>query len=237
MARTILVGDIHGCRAELDMLLDYVGFTRGDQLIAVGDLVVRGPDPAGTLELLRAVGARAVRGNHEDRILKWRASVEGASGDAGARREPLSEVQRATTRALRKRDWAYLRALPLHIDLPEHGVRVVHAAVIPGVPIELQDPRTLMYVRTLLPSGLPSERRGDELWGKSYEGPPHIVFGHNALPEPQIHAWATGIDTGAVYGGRLTAMVLRAGEHPPHSPAERALTLVSIPARKRYSDR
>ena len=226
MPRTILVGDIHGCRAELEMLLDYIGFVRGDRLIAVGDLIVRGPDPTGTLDVLYAAGARAVRGNHEDRVLRA----------LGGEREAAGEAQRAAIKALRKRDVAWLRELPLWIDLPEHDVRVVHAGVVPGVPVERQDLRALMYMRCLSPSGEAVERRGEALWGKAYEGPPHVVFGHNALPDPQIHAAATGIDTGAVYGGALTAMLLRDGERPPPPEARRDV-LVSIRARRRYADR
>jgi hypothetical protein len=226
MPRTILVGDIHGCRDELEMLLDYVGFVRGDRLIAVGDLIVRGPDPCGSLDVLYAAGARAVRGNHEDRVLR---AIDGE-------REAAGDAQKAAIKALRKRDIAWIRQLPLWIDLPEHGLRVVHAGVVPGLPIERQDPRALMYMRCLSPSGEPVERRGDALWGKAYEGPPHIVFGHNALPDPQIHAASTGIDTGAVYGGSLTAMVLRDGERPPPPEARRDV-LVSIRARRRYADR
>src|SRR4051812_26914666 len=63
MGRTIFVGDVHGCRDELAALLDRTGFGRGDRLVMVGDLVVRGPDPRGTLALLREVGAVSVRGN------------------------------------------------------------------------------------------------------------------------------------------------------------------------------
>ncbi|MCK6588325.1 MAG: metallophosphoesterase [Polyangiaceae bacterium] len=226
MPRTILVGDLHGCRTELELLLDYVGFSRGDRLIAVGDLIVRGPDPTGTLDVLYAAGARAVRGNHEDRVLR---AVAGERHVAG-------EAHRTAIKALRKRDLAWLQTLPLWIDLPEHNLRVVHAGVVPGVPIERQSPRALMYMRCLSPWGEALERRGEGLWGKAYEGSPHIVFGHNALPEPQIHAAATGIDTGAVYGGRLTAMVLRDGESPPPPEARRDV-LVSIRSRRRYADR
>lgn len=234
MRRTVLVGDIHGCRNELDRLLEYIGFTQDDQLVAVGDLVVRGPDPHGTLKLLRRVGALAVRGNHEDRLLRFLHRVRAAEYDP--KRDPLGDAQRATVRELTKRDWAMLNSLPLWIDLPQHGIRVVHAGLVPGVPIEAQAPRTLMYVRCLTPEGKPDERRGDDLWGKAYEGSPHIVFGHNAMLEPQIHPWATGLDTGAVYGGALTAMVLREGERPPPL-ADRRDVLVSIRARKRYCDK
>lgn len=228
MGRTVVVGDLHGCRDELEDLLAHIGFVSGDRLVSVGDLVVRGPDPAGTIDLLLRVGARVVRGNHEDRLLRYRTSRPGTV--------QLGSLQREVVRALRRRHWDFLQSLPLWLDLPEHGLRVVHAGVDPSLPIERQSPRVLMYVRSLGPSGLPEERRGVTLWAEKYAGPPHLVFGHNALEQPQIHRYATGVDTGCVYGGRLTAMVLRADEHPP-PPEDRASVLVSVPARKAYFPR
>jgi hypothetical protein len=227
MGRTILVGDVHGCRDELDALLTKLGFAPGDQLVMVGDLVVRGPDPRGTLDLVRGVSARAVRGNHEDRLLRYRSAPKDS---------PVSEQTLSTARALRKRDWALLEGLPLWLDLPEHGVRVIHAGLVPGVPIEQQDPHTLMYVRSLDRHGAPVEKRGRFLWGERYGGPEHVVFGHNARPDPQLHTFATGLDTGCVYGGHLTAMVLADGEPPP-PPRDRASVLVSVRARRCYTDK
>jgi hypothetical protein len=224
MPRTVIVGDVHGCRAELDALLERVAFGAGDRLVMVGDLVVRGPDPAGVIDLLASLGARSVRGNHEDRLLRCRA------GSA-----PVNEAQRAAIAALRDHHWAFLEALPLWLDLPDHDLRVVHAGLVPGVPIERQAPRSLMYMRCLSPAGEPVEKRGNALWGARYDGPPHVVFGHNAQAEPQLHRDATGLDTGCVYGGRLTAMVLPAGAPPP--PAQhRQGALVSVPAARPYAD-
>jgi hypothetical protein len=224
MPRTILVGDVHGCRTELEAILARAKFGAGDRLVMTGDLVVRGPDPAGTLELLISLRARAVRGNHDDRMVRCR------QGEA-----PVGDGQRAVLNALSEHHWAYLEALPLWLDLPEHGLRVVHAGVVPGVPIERQSPRSLMYMRGLGPRNEPIEKRSDSLWGTRYREAPHVVFGHNALPEPQLHTSATGLDTGCVYGGRLTALVLDEGEPPP--PArDRAKALVSVPARRVYSD-
>ena len=77
------------------------------------------------------------------------------------------------------------------------------------------------------------EKGGSVLWGELYAGPPHVVFGHNARPEPQLHEWATGLDTACVYGGRLTAMVLAAGEPIPRGKDAKRL-LVSVAARRAY---
>jgi hypothetical protein len=88
-------------------------------------------------------------------------------------------------------------------------------------------------MRYLGPNNEPIEKGGSVLWGTRYEGPPHVVFGHNAQPDPQLHAWATGLDTGVVYGNRLTALVLERGE--PIPPADkRAPLLFSVPAAARY---
>jgi hypothetical protein len=224
MERTLFVGDVHACRDELLTLLDKVAFTESDRLVMVGDLVVRGPDPRGTLDLLRSLAAVSVRGNHEDRLLRYREKPA---------HTPLGNLALATARTLRKRDWAFLSSLPLWLDIPAHDVRVVHAGLVPGVPIEQQDPRTLMDIRCLDRGGAPTDKRGYLLWGKVYSGPPHVVFGHNARQDPQIHAAATGLDTGCVYGGHLTAMLLSKGQTPP-PPAERRGTLVSVRARKCY---
>jgi hypothetical protein len=128
--------------------------------------------------------------------------------------------------------WAQLEALPLwlHAD----PLLVVHAALDPRLPLEEQRERTLLYGRTIDGDGNVSERReGGEPWGASYRGPEHVVFGHDAQSEPQLHPWATGIDTRCVYGGALTALVLPSGQLPP-PPAERLDALVSVPARRAY---
>lgn len=259
MARTIIIGDVHGCRDELEDLLEYVGYTRSDEVFFVGDLVVRGPDPRGTLALVRALDARAVRGNHEDRLLRWHFGTRGGGESRGGKKKKkqggsrdkdakgaasppkLGPTTRATAEKLRDDDWELLASLPLWIDLPERDIRIVHAGVMPDVPMDEQEPRTLLHLRTLARAapGWPleaSEERGQRSWAHFYTGPEHVVFGHNARPEPEIASYATGIDTGAVYGGRLSALVLREGEEVP-PPAERRSVIVSVPARRAHFTR
>ncbi len=106
MPRTVIVGDVHGCRAELEALLARVAFGTGDRLVMVGDLVVRGPDPAGTLDLLASLGARAVRGNHEDRLLRCRVSHDGAPlGAAPALPQPPGMRRSGAPSAPRSPRW------------------------------------------------------------------------------------------------------------------------------------
>jgi calcineurin-like phosphoesterase family protein len=232
--KILVVGDVHGCARELAQLLERIGPTSGDRVIMVGDLVARGPAPRGVLDIVREVGAKAVRGNHEDRLLRWRSlwqqkSKPRAGEDAIMKSRALARL----AGRLRDQDWALLESLPLWLD-PADGLRVVHAGLVPGVPIGEQKERHLLYMRSIDALGRPSERRDDGAsWATRYDGPPHVVFGHNAQREPQICPAATGIDTGCVYGGRLTAFVLEEGsEIPP--PPERHDVLVSVPAERAY---
>jgi hypothetical protein len=226
MGRTVIVGDVHGCRRELEALLDRLGFTTGDRLVFVGDLVARGPDSLGVLDIARRTGAVIVRGNHEEKLLAWRADPS----------HPLGRLHLEVAESLRDVDWTLLDTAPYSFDLPEHAVRVIHAGVLPDVPFEDQVPDTLLHIRTVSPSGKAGDKGSHALWGSFYSGPPHIVFGHNALDGLQMHPWATGLDTGCVYGGRLTAMVLKEKQRVPRYHGEREKVLVSEPAARVYFD-
>jgi hypothetical protein len=168
-------------------------------------------------------------GNHEQRLL--------AARHASQRGQPLPKLGASHAEVaaqLSDDDWAVLESFPLWIDVPEHDVRVVHAGVVPGVAFEAQDPWLLTHIRSIDESGRPSEKWG-KLWGSAYRGSPHIVFGHNARQQPQLHPDATGLDTACVYGGALTALVLTEGAAPP-PVANRLDALVSVRARRAYSD-
>jgi len=234
--RTIIIGDVHGCRSELEGLLDQVAFASGDRLIFVGDLVARGPDSLGVLDVARRTGAIVVRGNHEQKLLDWRnARTAWMHGEAAAK-PPISRMHRDIARSLRPVDWKLLETAPLFVDLPEHGARIVHAGVVPGLSFHAQHPQTLMRIRTVrLHSGETRGKRGkaaNVLWGTVYAGPPQVVFGHNAAPGLQLHPWATGLDTGCVYGGHLTAMVLAHGQKIPRGLPARRAVLVSERAQR-----
>lgn len=232
--RTVIVGDVHGCATELASLLDRIAFATGDRLVFVGDLVARGPHSLGVLDLARRTGAIIVRGNHEQNLLDWLDARERWLRGEAVPKPPIGKMHRELGRSLRPVDWTLLQTSTTSLHLPEHDLRVVHAGLDPDLPFDLQKPDTLMRIRTVIDAG---NRRGARhvLWGSRYEGPPHVVFGHNAAPGLQLHRWATGLDTGCVYGGRLTAMVLERGQKVPRPIAERKKLLISEPARRVWS--
>lgn len=227
MSRTVVVGDVHGCRRELERLLERIGVSPSDRLLFVGDLVGRGPDTVGVLKLARKLGATVVRGNHEQKLIAYR---EGKRKKHPPRLN--GQLQEVADR-IGEGTWRWLGEMPVWVDVPEHGLRVVHAGLLPGRPIEETEPGILMTIRGLTSDGEPTTLRESRPWGELYKGPPHVVFGHNAWVAPQIHRWATGIDTGCVYGGALTAMVLVGGESVPGAD-QRMSVLVSVPSARPY---
>ncbi|CRL23073.1 Metallophosphoesterase [Penicillium camemberti] len=89
--RLVIVGDVHGMRKSLETLLDKVSFdkSKGDHLILVGDLVNKGPDSSGVVDLAIKLGASAVRGNHENAVLNAAAEIN-ATRDNPLRSEDLT---------------------------------------------------------------------------------------------------------------------------------------------------
>lgn len=211
MTRTLLIGDVHGCIDELRALLRACAAQPSDRVVLVGDLVAKGPDSQAVVQFARESGLLAVRGNHDEHVLRAREAVA-----------QLKPWHREVVQTLREEDWAYLGALPFWLRLPE-GVVAVHGGLVPGVALEAQRPEDLVSMRSLREDGRATRRIEGVPWASVWQGPEHVVFGHDAIRGLQLYPHATGLDTGCVYGRELTALIL---------PERR---LVSVPARRAYA--
>lgn len=252
--RTIIVGDVHGCLTELHDLLAKVSFNREhDRLIVAGDLVDRGPDSVGVVRFVRENG-ECVLGNHEAKLMRrWRHHQRKL-------REPKykipmrpSEDQEATLAALSMDDARWLSGLPSTITLEEQNIVIVHAGVIPSQPIERQPEEVHTMVRfiseknhRMQPLIMPGFRQpnGSVFWAEVYDGEKDIIFGHNVvgLEQPRTWAgnesrgWCHGIDTGCVFGGHLTAVILPALPPGTIRASGTPLEIVQVKARKAYHE-
>jgi predicted phosphodiesterase len=205
MTRTLFIGDVHGCAEELDALLRECGYRRGDRVVLVGDLVAKGPDSAGVVRRARERGFLAVRGNHDEHVLRWHSGRQPEG-------KKLKSEHRQVLETLADEDWAYLESLPVHRHFPELAVRVVHGGFVPGVPLEEQKPELMLNLRSITPRGEPSKKMDEGApWGSLWKGPELVIFGHDALRGVQQYPHAIGLDSGCVYGHRLTAYVLPEG--------------------------
>ncbi|MGW1393054.1 polynucleotide kinase-phosphatase [Streptomyces nigra] len=208
-----IIGDVHGCASELDALLGKLGYVdgvhpEGRTAVFVGDLVDRGPDSPGVLRRVMAMvksgNALCVPGNHENkygRHLKGR-KVQHTHGLAETieQMEGESEEFRAEVRE-------FIDGLVSHYVLDGGRLVVCHA----GLP-EKYHGRTSGRVRS---HALYGDTTGetDEFglpvrypWAEDYRGRAAVVYGHTPVPEATWLNNTICLDTGAVFGGKLTAL-------------------------------
>ena len=183
-----------------------------DRVIAVGDLICKGPKSVELLEFfMNDRRFSSVVGNH-DRIIRQRLRGEPVRLSRDQRRT-VKELESDTDRYLE-----FLRSLPYTINLGSH--LVVHAGLRAGVPVSRQMAADLTEIRTM--GADPSKPRGVR-WYDVYRGPRTVLFGHWPAKRPRRARYAIGLDTGCVHGGQLTGYIIETNH------------FVSVAARRRYT--
>ena len=238
-----IIGDLHGCADELRALLTRLGWEpwnraesespwgaeswshpAGRRAIFLGDLVDRGPRILDALRIVHnmiaAGDALCVAGNHDDKLERWLngkpVQIKHGLERSVAEMEPLAAEDRA-------RIAAFLGALPTHYLLDRGRLVVAHA----GLREEMHG-RESSSVRHFCLYG---ETTGetDEFgfpvrynWAGEYRGEAVVVYGHTPVRQPEWVNNTVNIDTGVVFGGRLTAL-----RYPERE-------FVSVPAAREY---
>jgi serine/threonine protein phosphatase 1 len=206
MTRTFAIGDIHGCLGKLEDLLARINPAREDVLVFLGDYVDRGFEPRQVVDRLTALASEVtcvfLRGNHEQMFINFLeyGADKSMFFENGGMRTVMSylgadafvshsQVARAIPASHRE---FYAAMKWMHED---EGYVYVHAGLRPGVPLEKQSREDLLWIRDefiFSPTGI----------GKK------VIFGHTPFARPLVKDDKIGIDTGAVYGGALTAIEL-----------------------------
>jgi len=239
-----IIGDVHGCREELVLLLQELGYSvdlvagadgapgyavrppEGRKAVFLGDLVDRGPDTPGVLRLVmgmvEAGTALCVPGNHDVKLVKALRgkNVQIKHGLA----ESLEQLERETPE-FRERAAAFLDGLVSHYVLDEGRLVVAHAGMK-----EAYQGRGSGTVREFALYGETTGETDDFglpvrfNWAAEYRGAATMVYGHTPVPEPQWLNNTINIDTGCVFGGRLSAL-----RYPERE-------IVSVPAARVWSE-
>ena len=213
-----IVGDVHGCAAELRELLERLGYVPdadgvprhplGRRVVFVGDLVDRGPAVAEVLELvmrMHAAGrALCVRGNHDDKLLrKLRGRNVAVAHGLQQSLDSLAERPPRFSRAVVR----FLDSLPSHLVLDGGGLVVAHAGMVDRY--QGRDSRRVrdfaLYGDTtgeVDELGLPVRRD----WAATYHGRAAVAYGHTPVARPSWVNGTVNVDTGCVFGGALTAL-------------------------------
>lgn len=212
--RVYAIGDIHGCLTQLIALHAAIGADLAQRPVAeplllhIGDYVDRGADTAGVVELLRrgapiaGVPTVNLKGNHEQTMIEALAGERAAGTDwlfhggkpalASYGVDPEGPRD-AWNKAVPAAHLAFLHGLTMMHR--EDGYLFAHAGIRPGVPVEQQAPEDLLRIRQPF---LFTDRDLGVV----------VVHGHTPTSAPVIRANRIGIDTGAVFGGPLTCLVL-----------------------------
>jgi len=206
-ARFFIVGDIHACPGELETLLNKLSLQREDQLVFLGDYIDRGPGAREVVDLLLGMKADApctmtfLKGNHEDMFLDL-LGYGGHYGEAflvngGVKTlasygcSPFMDPEEILER-IPEAHQTFFRNLELIFPVGE--VFCVHAGVSALRPLEDQDPEDLLWIR-------------QEFIENAHPFPVTIVYGHTPQREVRFDLpYKVGIDTGLVYGGKLSCL-------------------------------
>jgi len=233
-----VIGDVHGCRAELEQLLTALGYEleRDDagravgarhpdrRAIFVGDLVDRGPDTPGVLRLVMGMVAAGtafcVAGNHEAKLAK---ALGGRNVRLNHGLPETMEQLAGQPEAFRAEVARFIDGLISHYVLDGGRLVVAHAGLI-----ERYQGRASGRVREFCLYGQTTGET-DEYglpirypWAQEYRGRAMVVYGHTPVPRAEWLNNTLCLDTGCVFGGRLTAL-----NYPER-------TLVHVPAERVY---
>jgi protein phosphatase len=221
-----VIGDVHGCCYELKELLSQLGYDQdgrhpgGRRAVFLGDLVDRGPNTPGVLRLVmgmvEAGTALCVMGNHEAKLLR---ALQGRNVKVNhGLAESLAQLA-AETDEFRARVQRFLDGLISHYVLDEGRLVVSHAGLI-----ERYQGRTSGRVREFCLYGQTTGET-DEYglpvrypWAEEYRGKAMVLYGHTPIPAVEWLNNTMCLDTGCVFGGKLTAL-----RYPER-------TVVSVPA-------
>ena len=215
MVKRLIIGDIHGCLAELNDLLDAAGLAADAEIIAIGDIVDRGPDSPAVLEFFQETpNAQSLIGNHERKhVRSRRGEIRPALSQLIARRQIGEDDYEEACR--------FMESLPCFIELPE--AILAHGFFEPGLPSA--DQRETVVVGTLSGEHYLAKQY-DRPWYELYDGDKPLIVGHHDYlrnGDPLIRDDKVfGIDTGCCHGSRLTGLLL---------PDFR---IVSVPSRRDY---
>jgi serine/threonine protein phosphatase 1 len=223
--RLYAIGDVHGCEAKLTAVHDAIAADLASRpspdhrIIHIGDYADRGPDSAGVIGRLARLTASdprviCLRGNHDQLLLNFLADPEEhapmllrnggketlRSYGVQLRSRAYGQLGQELMEKMPAADRAFLEAMPTSVQFGDYFF--CHAGIRPGVSPSEQDPYDLLWIR-------------EEFLMDRRDHGVVVVHGHTvtATQRPEVHPNRIDIDTGAVFDGPLTCLVLEGTAH------------------------
>jgi serine/threonine protein phosphatase 1 len=206
MGKIFAIGDIHGCISKLDKMMSQLNIDAGnDTLIFIGDYIDRGSDPKGVVDSILDIRKRiknvvCLLGNHEQMFLNY--YLEHKDEDLFMHNGGMSTMisyghnpSGSGKLTIPNEHMEFFITLLLSYETDDYIF--VHAGLRPGIPIQRQNFEDLLWIRY-------------DFINSPYDFKKIVIFGHTPLSftTPLIDKNKIGLDTGAVYGGKLTCIEL-----------------------------
>ena len=201
--RILVIGDIHGCLSMLKKLMDKIDWQpKSDRLIFIGDYIDRGEDPRGVVEYLLSLLTQSnniefLSGNHEAMFMDYlngrNRDFHLFNGGTTTLASYRAHIPKNSHSLVPEDHMTFYKKLKSYIALEDYYI--VHAGFKPGIPAEKQSLDDMLWIRNKFV-------RSDYAFEKK------IIFGHTPFDTPLIQKNKIGIDTGAVYGNKLTCLEL-----------------------------
>jgi serine/threonine protein phosphatase 1 len=205
MERIFAVGDIHGCFDKLVSLMKIIDIDlRRETLVFIGDYVDRGPHSREVVDYLIDLGRRESRvvflkGNHEQMLQDYLSGSDRLgflyNGGGATLESYLKGGSQTATHCIPPAHIEFFDNLCLHHETEDYIF--VHGGLKPSVPLDEQKEWDMLWIR-------------DEFISSDFDFGKRVIFGHTPFREPLILDNKIGIDTGAVYGNKLTCVELPA---------------------------
>ena len=209
--RVIVYGDLHGCLNELILLREQIEPKESDIEFSLGDVINKGPYSKELLKYMMREGINSILGNHEEKLLRYRFHEM-----TSKKRNPidLSDAQQDVYDLLDDEIFCFFESLPHFVRLG--NLTLLHGGTTNRLSLDSlskKEQQLLLHIRWLdknehFVSLEETKYKSDHFWADVYDGHDgFIVFGHQPFRKPKITRNAVGIDTGCVYGNKLTAAI------------------------------
>jgi predicted phosphodiesterase len=192
---TIIIGDIHACSREFSALLDKIAPASDARLVLLGDLLNKGPDPVGVVEIFESFDCVCLLGNHDFDHLRWK--------EGGVPKAESIVTRKSMPRDIYERYLGHVGGMRLFFE--NEDLVAVHGALLNGVALADQPPDVLTGDINL-----------EKAWKDEIMLDRPLIAGHKRYSPKQCEPYIVegkfyGIDTGCVYGGCLTALWMPSG--------------------------
>lgn len=203
MEKIFAIGDIHGCFDKLCELMAKINIDRdNDTLLFLGDYIDRGPDSFDVVEYLIDLKKNFqkivfLKGNHEEMLEKYLAGKDRLTylinGGHLTLESYMKRGRMTGSTPIPQEHLDFFESLSFYYQTDNYIF--VHAGLRENIPLEMQDYADLLWIR-------------EDFVGSDFDFGKRVIFGHTPYAEPLVEPNKIGIDTGAVYGNKLTCIEL-----------------------------